>query len=179
MKCHVLQRKILMMELSEHVEYCSSTTKKNTLLPQCLWPPNSAGWWLTVWNSHIVTLSFHRLILWDYWTNQICYISTSTRPIATKHGMIVTHCEDLPPIKLHDPLNIWLREDKRHIENTISPLPQSLWSHNMAESWQAIRVPIQKVTWSSNHVLLNEISSYQKCQGGDLPTWGASTHKVI
>ena len=36
----------------EHVEYCSSTTKNIiSPLPQCLWSPNLAGWWLTMRSS--------------------------------------------------------------------------------------------------------------------------------
>ena len=42
-----------MAELREHMEYCSSTSI-NFLppLPQCLWPPNLARWWLTVRHSY-------------------------------------------------------------------------------------------------------------------------------
>ena len=36
-----------------HVESCSSTTKNiKSPLPQCLWPSNLAGWWLTMRGSH-------------------------------------------------------------------------------------------------------------------------------
>ena len=36
-----------------HVESCSSTTTNIiSQLPQCLWPPNVAGWWLTIRGSH-------------------------------------------------------------------------------------------------------------------------------
>ena len=36
----------------EHVEYCLSTIKNTSPLPQCLWPPNLVGWWLTLRSSH-------------------------------------------------------------------------------------------------------------------------------
>ena len=36
-----------------HVESCPSTTKNIiSPLPQCLWPSNLAGWWLTMTASH-------------------------------------------------------------------------------------------------------------------------------
>ena len=37
-------------------------------------------------------------------TNKICCISTSTRPIATKHGKLVIYCQWQPAIKSHDPI---------------------------------------------------------------------------
>ena len=59
--------------------------------------------------SHIIFSPSHLVRL----PNKLnCYISTSNRPIATKHGMPVTYHETLPPIKLHDPLNTWLHEGK-------------------------------------------------------------------
>ena len=48
MTCHVLCGKIVIVELSKHVESCSSTTKK-FLSPL---PSNMTGWWFIVRGSH-------------------------------------------------------------------------------------------------------------------------------
>ena len=36
----------------EHMEHCSSTTKSIFPLPQCIWTPTLAGWWLTIRGVH-------------------------------------------------------------------------------------------------------------------------------
>ena len=36
----------------EHLEFSSSATKNISPLPQSQWPPNLAGWWLTMRGSH-------------------------------------------------------------------------------------------------------------------------------
>ena len=55
--------------------------------------------------THVVTRSFNHLILWGHATSKILYISTCTRPMATKHGKVTTYSEGLPPINSHNPLN--------------------------------------------------------------------------
>ena len=44
--------KIIMAEVGETIECCSSTNKNIYPLPQYLWPPNKAEWWLTVRGTH-------------------------------------------------------------------------------------------------------------------------------
>ena len=44
-------KKIVMAEVSKHFESSSSTTNNISPLPQCLWPPNLAKWWLTMTGS--------------------------------------------------------------------------------------------------------------------------------
>ena len=44
---------MIMLEISMHMESCSSATKNIiSPLPKSIWPPNSAGWWLTRRSSH-------------------------------------------------------------------------------------------------------------------------------
>ena len=38
-----------------------------------------------------------------------CNISTCTRPMAIKHGKMMTHTDELPPIHSHNPLNMCSR----------------------------------------------------------------------
>ena len=50
---YMLQKRILISELSEHVESCTLTTKNiRSLLEQSLWLPKLAGWLLNVRESH-------------------------------------------------------------------------------------------------------------------------------
>ena len=46
---------------------------------------------------HKVTWSFNHIVLWCHVINWIFYISTCTRPMATKHGKVLTYREGLPP----------------------------------------------------------------------------------
>ena len=81
--------KTVMADLSEHVESCSSTTKNIFPLPQCLWPPNLASWWL-VWGApnhkKNFLMTWSRKITW-----QIKNISTTRVPMTTKLGWMLIY----------------------------------------------------------------------------------------
>ena len=67
-----------------------------------------AEWWLAMRGPiHNVTWSFNHVALWGHVINQICYISTSTRLLNIKHGMVVIYCEGPSHIKSRNPLNTW------------------------------------------------------------------------
>ena len=59
------------------------------LLPHCFWPPKLARWWLS-WIYSIL------------WSRENNYISTTTNPMATELGSIVTYFKGLLPFKLQD-----------------------------------------------------------------------------
>ena len=58
-----------------HVESCPLTTKNKSPLPQCLWPPNFASWWLPTRDSH--PKKHNTLIRWS------CEITQQTKTIIT------------------------------------------------------------------------------------------------
>ena len=57
---------------------------------------------------------------------------TCTGPVTAKHGKLETFREGLPPINSHNPLNLWSGEVTLKIKTIISPLPQRLWSQDLA-----------------------------------------------
>ena len=62
-----------------HVESCPLTTKNISPLPQCLWPPNFASWWLPTRDSH--PKKHNTLIRWS------CEITRQTKTIITPLAM--------------------------------------------------------------------------------------------
>ena len=62
-----------------HVESCPLTTKNISPLPQCLWPPNFASWWLPTRDSH--PKKHDTLIRWS------CEITWQTKTIITPLAM--------------------------------------------------------------------------------------------
>ena len=52
--------------------------------------------------------------------------------MVTTPGRLVTYGEGKPCIKLHEALMTWLYEVIRQMKIKISPLPQALWSQNVA-----------------------------------------------
>ena len=68
-------------------------------LAQCLWLSILAGWdiqWGVPFQK--VASSFDHTVL--------CGLTTTTRPMATKRGRVVTYYKELQPIKSHNPLNM-------------------------------------------------------------------------
>ena len=85
-------------------------------------------WWLTL--SLLLPLITRSCeIMW-----QTKNISTTTEPIATKHGRMVTYLEWFLPIKPHDPLITWSSEITWQISNTLVPMPM-LGPTNLAGWW--------------------------------------------
>ena len=80
--------------------------------------------------THNVTWFFNYAVVWDHVTSFVCHICTCTTPMDTKHGKVTTYCEGLPPIKLQNPLNMWLREVTWQNKIIKSAIPQCLWSLN-------------------------------------------------
>ena len=63
--------KIVMTEVNKHMKSSSSTIKNiKSLLPQCPWPPDLAGWWFIVRGpTHQVKWSFDHVISQDHLTD--------------------------------------------------------------------------------------------------------------
>ena len=83
----------------EHLEFSSSATKNISRLVQCLWPPNLAGWWFTMRDSH----TSNRMTLW------LSGLDNSTTKVAVtiKLGRMVAQLDGVLSIKLHDALITW------------------------------------------------------------------------
>ena len=66
-----------------HVDLQDHVTYKKVIfpVPQCLWPPNVAGCWLT---PSVSLMSHDPLITWSSVTNENHYIFTTTMPMVTK-----------------------------------------------------------------------------------------------
>ena len=94
-----------------------------SLLPDCLWPPNFAGWYLTLTGfypqSHVNLWSRGLERSWD----KLNYISTITVPMATSLGRMVTYFEQLLTIKSFNPLITWSYEITWQTKVIMSPLP--------------------------------------------------------
>ena len=63
-------------------------------------------------------------------TDEKRYISTSTRPLATKFDREVASDEKILSTKLHNPLITWTHQVTRQIKNALSPFPRDLWPLN-------------------------------------------------
>ena len=84
------------------------------------------------------TWLFDHMVSWDHVTNHK-YISTTTMPMATWHGIVMTYFERLSPIKSHQALMTWFCEIMWQMKNTISPLLQCPWPPNVAGWLNAVR----------------------------------------
>ena len=94
-----------------------------SLLPQYLWQTNLARRWIIMKTTHSrshIILQLHDFLC--HVAYSILYISTLTRPMATKHGKVATFHKGIPPINSHNYLNTCSHEVTRQIKNTISPL---------------------------------------------------------
>ena len=67
-----------------------------SLLPECLRPPNLAGWLVTLMGCYLLS----HMTLWSH-------ISTMTLFLATELGRMVTYLEGFLTIKSHNALVIW------------------------------------------------------------------------
>ena len=66
-------------------------------LPECLWPPNSARWWLTMKGSFL--FSHMTLNIWSCEVTRQINISTTTMSMVIRLAWMVTYNEELPLIK--------------------------------------------------------------------------------
>lgn len=95
------------------------------VLPQCLWPTNLAGSWVTVRGCHI-----YPFITWSCEIS--CQIKTIVYPLpeclwpASKPGRVVTYLDGILPIKSYDPSVLRSCEITWQFKNIIFPLPQCL-----------------------------------------------------
>ena len=106
------------------------------------------------------------------------FLSPLVLPMATKNGKVVTNCERLSPINLHNPLNMQSHEVTWKIENIISSLSRCLWLppinvHDPSRRWSC------EVMWHIKYFIstLQRTHEHQTEQGTDLP-WEASTYKA-
>ena len=102
--------KIVMVEVSEHVEFCSSTTKNiSTIIILMVTKLGRMGTFLEG-DPH--KKSHDPLIMWSCKvTWQIKNITITIMLMATKLGRVVTYLERRPPKKLHNPLITWPCKD--------------------------------------------------------------------
>ena len=127
--CPSALEKIVLADLSEHMESSSSTT--NNILspqPQCLWLPKMTRWWFTVKGSHPQS----HLTLWSHGLarsheKQNPLISTITIYMTTKLGSVATYCKEVSSIKSQNPLITCFSKILWQIKTILSPAPQCLW----------------------------------------------------
>ena len=112
-----------------HVKITWQTKAIIAPLPQCLWPPNLAGWWLTLSDFCLpnATQPFGNMALRGHVKNQNHNISINIVPMANKIGRMVTNFERLPPIMILYPLVTWSCEiiwqtTKHYISTTLVPM---------------------------------------------------------
>ena len=82
-------------------------------------------------------------------------ISSSTKPVTTKLGSMVTYNQGDSPIMSNDSLTTWSREVTRQIKNKVSPLLQRLWQPNLAGWWFMMREAHASwltILWLRDHV---------------------------
>ena len=118
---------------------CEITWQTKSLfpLPQYLWLPNMASWWLTLRASHPRSHpTLDHVVLRDHVTN-LKHVSTTTIPMATKLGRVVTYNEELALIKLHDPSFTLFWKVTWQINYLISPLAQDQWPQGCELPWEA------------------------------------------
>ena len=98
--------------------------------PQCLWPPNSTGWWLAIRSFYLQS----RIAL------ESCgFISTTTMLMATKLGGMMTYLQGFLVIKSLDPLITWSCEITEQTKIIASPLRQCLRPPNLAGRGLSLR----------------------------------------
>ena len=102
---------------------CEATWKIENIspLPQCLWPPNLAGYLRTM-------RRFPPLSQKTLWSRGLAN-STTTVIMSTKLGRVFLYNEGLPLIKLQNLKITW------QMKYVTSLLPQDLWSLNLARRW--------------------------------------------
>ena len=66
-----------------------------SLLPRYLLPPSLTWWWFfgkepQSTKLHVVLITWSREVTWRHMTKKKCYISTSTRPMATRCDTVIT-----------------------------------------------------------------------------------------
>ena len=92
------------MVLQGHIKHFSCLISVTTRFM----PTNLAKWWLTIRNLN----QLRDTIRWTHGQDRSSYtlktlISTTTMPLVTKSGRVVTYNEELPSIKSYGPLNTW------------------------------------------------------------------------
>ena len=105
------------------------------------------------------------------------HISTTTKPMATKFGRVVTYHERLPPIKSHDPLTKWPFEITWQTKIILSLLPECLRPPNLVRLWNTLRSSSYLTLWSRVLYLhYQSVYGHQTWQDDTLPWW-ATTYK--
>ena len=145
-------------------------------LSYCLWPPNVT--------SHKLTWSFDYVVLWDRVTTENCYIFTTTAPMTTKLGKLVTFYEGILSTMLLHPLVTWSYKITWEAKTIISPLPRYLWPQNRDLPWlpfaHKFKWPYHLVLWDHvanwRHLHYHNAYGRKTWQDEDLPSWVNSTH---
>ena len=74
--------------------------------------------------------------------------------MAIKHGKMVTHCDVLPTINSHNPLNMCSREVTSQIKNISPPSPNAYGYKTYQRNDITQRVPTHKVACPLNKVFM-------------------------
>ena len=123
---------LLTIKSNEHIiTWSCKITWQNKIiiytLTKCLWLSVLTRWGYTM--KSFLQQSYP--ILSSRGLGFSCSITTTTRPMATKLGKVVTYYKKLQPNKSQNLLNTWSREVTWQIKNILSPLPQYLWLSNL------------------------------------------------
>ena len=141
MAWNVLERYVVMTELSKHVGFCSSAAKTIiSPLPWCLWPPNLVRSWRTMRNSrsikpHDPLITWSCMITWKIKTLYLQYYST--------YGHKTCESGDIPLGALTHTVKwsfiTWSCEVPWQIKYVIFPVAKDLWALTSARWWLTVR----------------------------------------
>ena len=128
-------------------------------LPQDLWPPHLADWWVNQRDHN--QQSYVTLRSRGDMKSRYKHISTSPKAVTAKVGKVGIYNKGPPSIKSFDVLSTWSSDHITWlIKNVIFLLPRELWLRNLTEWWVLMRAyhPQSNITgWSCCH-----IKSYNK-----------------
>ena len=97
----------------------------------------------------------NHVVFWGPVTNEIYCISTFTKPAINRHGKIVTYCEELLPIKAHNPLkHVVMWSHMKKLKNQISTLTKPRITKFVMVIRYHQGVPTYKFVWPHNHMVL-------------------------
>ena len=116
----------------DHLESFSSTIKNISPLPQYLYLPNLAWWWLTLGApTNKVIWPFDHVVCWTTWqTKDVPLLSE-----CAKRGKIVTDHDWFLLMKSRYTLIMWSWKIMWEFRIIIPPLPKPLGPPNMAGWW--------------------------------------------
>ena len=135
---------------------------------------------------HNDTWPSDHVITWDLVTNEKLHIPSSTRPITTQYGRLVTHGERNPTMRSHDSLTTWSCVYTSQIKCVIYKIFKINDGQTLqdADMWKPkMKFHDSLITWSQEVMCqIENIASplllsydHQTWQGGNL-WWHKATH---